>query len=119
MDKEDIKKEMRDRFFMVIKNGDQERRKPHYQQIYMNRGRDAEKVKDEFFDEAYAEIMLDLFLRWTQTHLNEVEFRESLFQNVLALGAIKNKLVEYQRYARNAPFLMENEQDEDEGNESI
>lgn len=112
-----MKQKMRDRFFRVMKEGEMEERKPHYQAMFAHRGEVANREREAFFDEAYAEILLDLFLRWTQTELNESELRESLFQNVLALGAVQNKLTEYDMYSRNAPFLMENDNDEEDKNE--
>lgn len=114
MNQEDTKQQMRERFFFVLKEGEQQNRKPHLQQIFAHRGEVANRERTAFFDEAYAEIMLDLFMRWCQTELGEVSLRESLYQNVLALGAVRNKLVEYDQYGRNAPFLMENDEDEDE-----
>jgi len=90
-------------------------RRPHLQAIFTHRGETAKRERDEFFDEAYAEILLDLFMRWCQTQLHESDMRESLYQNVLALGAIKGKLHEYEQYGRNAPFLgMEDESNEDD-----
>lgn len=117
MKQEDMKQQMRERFFHTFKKGEMAERAPHLQAMFAHRGEMAVRKKDEFFDEAYAEIMLDLFMRWCQTQLHETEFRESLYQNVLALGAVSGKLAEYQMYGRNAPFLMENDEDEDE-NES-
>lgn len=121
MDLEDTKEKMRDRYFLpMFKQGHegQADRRPHLQQIFVHRGEEAGRKKDEFFDEAYAEILLDLFLRWTQTLPHEHEFRESLYQNVLALGAVRNKLTEYQVYARNAPFLQIEEEDNEDKDES-
>lgn len=118
MNQEDMKQTMRDRFFQPLKEGDMEKRKPHLQQMFVHRGETSNREREAFFDEAYAEIMLDLFMRWCQTGLQEVELRESLFQNVLALGAVKGKLAEYSMYARNAPFMMENENEEDDQDES-
>lgn len=120
MDREDTQDTMRDRFFLPMfkqGHGDQADRRPHLQNIFVNRGEQATRKKDEFFDEAYAEILLDLFMRWTQTGLNEADLRESLYQNVLALGAVKGKLAEYQMYGRNAPFLGENQEEDDNENE--
>ena len=114
MNQEDMKSQMRDRFFTVLKEGDMKNRAPHLQNIFAVRGETASRERQAFFDEAYAEIMLDLFMRWCQTNLHEVELRESLYQNVLALGSVKGKLMEYQQYARNAPFLMENDEEEDD-----
>jgi hypothetical protein len=114
MNTEDTKSEMRERFFHVMKKGDMEGRKPHYQAIFAHRGEVANREREAFFDEAYAEILLDLFLRWTQTNLHETDLRESLFHNVLALGSVKGKLAEYDMYARNAPFLMENNDEDNE-----
>lgn len=117
MDPEDTKQYMRDRFFIpMFKDGREKQadRRPHLQKIFQSRGEQASRKKDEFFDEAYAEILLDLFLTWANTGLHEKDLRESLYQNTLALGAIKNKLHEYQVYARNAPFLEHINDDEDE-----
>lgn len=111
---EDTKQQMRERFFHVLKEGEMEERKPHLQQIFAHRGEVSRNERERFFDEAYAEILLDLFLRWTQTDLHEVALRESLYQNTLALGAVKNKLLEYEMYGRNSPFLMENDDEEDD-----
>lgn len=116
MDQEDTKEMYRNRFFFPMYKqdlGKQADRRPHLQNIMSNRGEMATRKKEEIFDEAYAEIFLDLFLRWTQTDLHEVELRESLYQNTLALGAVSKKLAEYEMYGRNAPFL-EQDKDEDE-----
>lgn len=118
MNSEDMKQKMRDRFFTPLKEGEIHNRRSHLQQIFVHRGETANREREAFFDEAYAEIMLDLFMRWCQTDLGETQFRESLYQNVLALGAVKGKLAEYSQYSRNAPFLMENEEDEDEDESS-
>lgn len=114
MKPEDTKTKMRERFFLPLKKGEMEERKSHYQAILAHRGQVANREREAFFDEAYAEIMLDLFMRWCQTDLHEYQLRESLYQNVLALGAVKSKLAEYDMYSRNAPFLMENDEEEDD-----
>ena len=116
MKQEDIKEKMRDRRFFDPPADEAGIRKhrAHLQQIFVHRGETANREREAFFNEAYAEIMLDLFLRWAQTQLEEKELRESLYQNVLALGAVSGKLAEYSQYSRNAPFLMENEDDEDD-----
>jgi hypothetical protein len=117
MDTEDTKETFRNRFFYpMYKQGymEQADRRPHLQNIMAARGEQASRKKDEFFDEAYAEILMDLFIRWSQTELHETEFRESLYQNTLALGSIKMKLAEYEVYGRNAPFLGPENEDDDE-----
>lgn len=118
MNQEDIKNKMRDRRFFNPPKDDEgiQKFRLHLQNIFVNRGETANREREAFFDEAYAEIMLDLFLRWTQTNLEEKELRESLYQNVLALGAVRGKLAEYSQYSRNAPFLMENEEDDEDVN---
>jgi len=117
MNREDTKELFRNRFFYpMYKDGHGEKadQRPHLQNIMANRGEQASRKKDEFFDEAYAEILMDLFIRWSQTELHETEFRESLYQNTLALGAISMKLAEYEMQGRNAPFLAETNEDEDD-----
>lgn len=118
MNAEDTKDKMRDRYFLpMFKQGHEQQadRRPHLQAIFAHRGEEAGREKERFFDEAYSEIMLDTFMRWCQTDLHEKDFRESLYQNVLALGSVKAKLAEYEQYGRNAPFLMgDKDEDEDE-----
>jgi len=114
MSQEDMKQRIREKFSYLFKGGELEMRKPHFAQMYINKGEEAGRKRDQFFDDAFVEIMMDLFQRWIQTELHEVQLRESLYQNVLALGAVNGKLDEYQTYARNAAFLIENETKEDE-----
>ncbi len=109
---------IRDRYFKPLsKDGTPEKRLPHLQPIFAHRGKMADEAYDNVMREAMAEIMFDLFSRWTQTQLHEVDLRESLYQNVLALGAIKGKLSEFAMYGNNAPFIMESQTEEEDTTE--
>ena len=91
----------------------------HYLNIFREKGRMSSEYRTQFFDEAYGEILFDLFIRWCQTELEEKDLRESLYQNALALGSVKSKLISYENYAANVPYIEEsrskiNEEEEDD-----
>lgn len=115
MNNEDLKETMRERYFEpMFQNGLRPDRLPHLQSVMAHRGKVADDAYEHLFSQAHSEIMLDLFLRWAQTDLGETELRESLYQNVLALGAVRNKIVEFSQYGRNAPFILESANEEEE-----
>lgn len=89
--------------------------------IFAYKGEHAQKERAEFFDEAYGEILFDLFLSWAQSNPDNINEREHLYRTALALGSVKEKLVGYELYGKNLPYLYESreaEQTEDEEDDS-
>lgn len=89
--------------------------------ILSYKGEHAQKERAEFFDEAYGEILFDLFLAWAGSEPKNVTEREHMYRTVIALGSVKEKLVGYETYGKNLPYLYESrvaeeEQEDDEDN---
>jgi len=77
------------------------------------KGHFAAKERDEFFDEAYGEVLVDYFVEWLQTDPHETKSREFLYAAAMALGSVKEKMMSFEMYGKNIPHLME---DNDEKN---
>ena len=65
----------------------------------------ADRVKNDFFDKAYAEILLDIFQQWLRTGPEEQEVREYLYHVALGLGDVKNRLIGYVEVGSNIEFM--------------
>ena len=72
----------------------------------------ANRERENFFNGAYGELMLDYFLAFCNTDPHESKKREFIYSCVLSLGDIKGKLVEYDMAGKNAQFMMEGEPNE-------
>jgi len=117
----DIKEYLKENFFIpLFTNGKPNKSKKHYHNIFSYKGEFASKERDEFFDGAYGEILFDLFLRWVQSPVEDQEMREHMYRQALALGSVKEKMINYETYGKNAKFLglEEEEEDNDEQPES-
>jgi hypothetical protein len=118
---EDILEYLKDNFFKPnFVDGKPMKAREYYQNLFKEKGRMSTENRTQFFNEAYGEILFDLFLRWCQTELHEKELREALYQNTLALGSIKVKLQEYENYANNIEYIeksrgLTDEEDEEDG----
>jgi sulfatase maturation enzyme AslB (radical SAM superfamily) len=77
------------------------------------KGHFAAKERDEFFDEAYGEVLVDYFVEWLKTDPHETKSREFLYAAAMALGSVKEKMMSFEMYGKNIPHLQE---DNDEGN---
>lgn len=97
--------------------------KQHMINVFTYKGEFASKERSEFFDEAYGEILFDIFMAWCNTQTSDVNEREHLYRTVLALGSVKEKMVGYETFGKNIPYLYESreaetEEDETNGEES-
>ena len=72
----------------------------------------SERMKEEFFNEAYGELLVDYFIQFLGTEPHENKKREFIYSCVLGLGDVKARLTQYETYGRNVPYM------EDNGNES-
>lgn len=66
------------------------------------RGKFASQINNEFFDNAYGEIIVDLFVAWSDTAPWDKDTREYLYTTAMALGSVKEKLIEIETYGKNA-----------------
>ena len=71
------------------------------------------RMREEFFTEAYGELLVEYFVNWLKTDPHETKTREFIYNSALALGDVKSRLIQYETYGKNIPHLEDNE---DEGN---
>ena len=72
----------------------------------------ASRQRDEFFDEAYGELLVEYFINWLKTDPHETKTREFIYNSALALGDVKSRLIQYETYGKNIPHLEDNNNNE-------
>ena len=75
------------------------------------KGHFAAKERDEFFDEVYGEVLVDFFLEWLKTEPHETKSRAFLYASAMALGSVKQRMINFEMYGKNIPHLMEDTTD--------
>jgi|TARA_Y100000996_G_C22444011_1_gene611026 hypothetical protein len=76
------------------------------------KGHFAARERDEFFDEVYGEVLVDLFGEWLKTESHETKSREFLYSTAMALGSVKEKMIHFETYGKNIPHLKEDDENE-------
>ena len=71
------------------------------------KGHFAAKERAEFFDEVYGEVLVDLFVEWLKTDPHETKTREFLYSSAMALGSVKEKMIQFETYGKNIPHIQE------------
>jgi len=61
----------------------------------------ADKVHEQFFHDAFVEILSDLFAAWIKTEPHAQKEREYLYHSALALGSVKEQLIKWSMYGNN------------------
>ena len=69
------------------------------------------RTREEFFDNAYGELLVDYFINWLQTDPHETKTREFIYNSALALGDVKQRLINLEVYGKNVPHLEDNDND--------
>ena len=69
------------------------------------------RERETFFEDAYGEILVEYFINWLKTEPHETKTREFIYNSALSLGDVKQKMINYETYGKNIPFM------EDKGNE--
>ena len=75
------------------------------------------KEREEFFTGAYTDILTQLFDSWLKTEPHCTKEREYLYHCAMALGAVKQTMIGYERYGSNVQFMnpqVEKEKSDDE-----
>lgn len=75
------------------------------------------REREQFFGDAYGEILADLFVTWLKTEPHCSKEREFLYHTAMALGSVKEKLIGIERYGRNVQFMNKQKQESQEGEE--
>ena len=74
-------------------------------QVALARATFANIEKETFFNGAYADILADLFTQWLRTQHHEKETREFLYATAMALGSVKEKLIQIETFGKNVPEM--------------
>jgi hypothetical protein len=74
-------------------------------QEWLQKSRFADQAKEEFFTDVYSDIIVDLFVLWLKSPPHAQKEREYYYHSALALGSVKEKLIQYQHRGRNAEFM--------------
>jgi hypothetical protein len=67
------------------------------------------QIRNDFFDEAYGEILVEYFINWLKTEPHETKAREFIYGAALALGDVKSRLITYETYGKNIPHMEGND----------
>ena len=68
------------------------------------------RMKEDFFNEAFGELMTDYYLKFMSTEPHEHKSREFIYSCVLALGDVKQRLANYETYGANVPIMEDNDE---------
>ena len=92
-------------------------------QIALGRAQFVQREREQFFNEAYSEILADLFVAWLKSEPHCTKEREYLYSVAMAMGSVKEKLVGIETYGNNMKFINQQkkessvENEEDDNNE--
>jgi hypothetical protein len=84
-------------------------------QLALTRGQFATKEREEFFNEAFTDILTELFSQWVKSEPHCTKEREFLYHTALALGSVKENLIKRETLGRNAKYIQ-NPQEAEEQN---
>ena len=92
--------------------------KPEGKRLPINEGQQAlvraeftSRERESFFNEAYSDILADVFVKWLNTNHHEKETREYLYATAMALGSVKEKLIQIDTFGKNIPYIQKHTPD--------
>ena len=74
----------------------------------------AKQDREQFFSDAYADILTQLFTQWLVTEPHCTKEREYLYPVAMALGSVKERLVQIEQFGKNAAYINSKEENEDD-----
>jgi hypothetical protein len=92
-------------------------------QVALGQAQFVQREREQFFNEAYSEILSDLFVAWLKSEPHCTKEREYLYSVAMALGSVKEKLVGIETYGNNVKYIQQLqkgssvENEEDDSNE--
>ena len=70
----------------------------------------ASREREELFESAYGDILVDYFIDFLKTEPHESKKREFIYAAVLGLGDVKSRLTMYETYGKNIPIMEDNDE---------
>jgi hypothetical protein len=74
-------------------------------QVALAKAAFARQEQETFFNDAYVDILTELFVAWLRTEPHCQKEREYLYHSAMALGSVKEQLIKYQTYGANAAYF--------------
>jgi hypothetical protein len=89
-------------------------------QMALSRAHFAETVREQFFHDAYVDIIAGYFRAWLETPQHAQKEREYLYHCAMAMGSVKNELIKWSTYGKNvaAQQAVNQKEEQDESSES-
>jgi sulfatase maturation enzyme AslB (radical SAM superfamily) len=75
----------------------------------------AKMEREEFFNEAFGEILADYFVKWLKSEAHATKEREFLYSAAMALGDVKARMIQFENLGNNAKFINQQAQEGAEG----
>ena len=72
------------------------------------------RERESFYTEAFSEIMTDLFVRWLASEPHAQKEREYLYSCAMALGSVKEKMIQIEQYGSNMQFIQSQKKKDEE-----
>lgn len=70
-------------------------------QVALTRAQFADTTREQFFHDAYVNIIADYFKAWLETPPHAQKEREYLYHCAMSLGSVKNELIRWSTYGKN------------------
>lgn len=74
----------------------------------------ASREREQFFNGAYGDLMVDYYLQFLQTDPHEHKAREFIYSCVLSLGDVKQRLANYEMYGSNVSHMGQQDNPEED-----
>jgi hypothetical protein len=75
-------------------------------QLNMLRGRFAAQEREEFFNDAFTDILTEMFETWLKTEPHCQKEREFIYHSAMALGEVKRALIRAETLGKNAQYIQ-------------
>jgi len=73
--------------------------------------------REQFFNEAYGEILSDYFVKWLRSEPHAVKEREFLYSAAMALGDVKARMLSFETLGNNIKYIKQAQEGAKETNE--
>lgn len=83
-------------------------------QLNITRGSFATKEREEFFNEAFTDILTEMFTAWLKTEPHCQKEREFIYHSAMALGEVKKCLLAMETRGKNVKFIQTPQEDEED-----
>ena len=104
MDNDTTRKIARERLANTGPRGSNKRSPDLLNQEAKVRGTFASQERQQFFDEAYGNLLVDYFIEWLKTEPSDFTQRDFIYNSAKGLADVQNRLVQFEQLGLNADF---------------